>query len=167
MTESTRSVWESGRILSEWKKAYTTLVHRKGSCRDPANFRPITLESAPPKVFTSCLRDYIFSFLEKNNFIETEIQEGFTPKISGVLEYTSMMTCIIDKARIKQRSVVITLIDLKNALGEFHNNLIKEVLIHHHVPSSIQTLISSLYDNFETSVITENCSVNKVLGQRD
>ena len=67
-----------------------------------------------------------------------------------------MMASVIDKARIKQRSVVITLIDLKNAFGEVHHNLIKEVLIHHHVPSSIQTLISSLYDNFETSIITDN-----------
>ena len=156
LTENIRIVWESGRVPSEWKKACTILVHKKGSSDDPANFRPITLESVPLKVFTSCLHDYIFSFLEKNNCIETEIQKGFTPKISGVLEHTSMMASIIDKARIKQRSVVITLIDLKNAFGEVHHNLITEVLIHHHVPSSIQTLLSSLYDNFETSVTTDN-----------
>ena len=67
-----------------------------------------------------------------------------------------MMASIIDKSQIKQRSVVITLIDLKHAFGEVHHNLIKEVLIHHHVPSTIQTLISSLYDNFQTSIITDN-----------
>ena len=107
-------------------------------------------------VFTSCLRDSIFSFLAKNEFIETKIQKWFTPKISGVLEHTSMMASIIDKARIKQRSVVITLIDLKNAFGEVHHNLITEVLNHHHVPLCIQTLISNLYENFQTSIITDN-----------
>ena len=75
-------------VPSEWKKACTVLVHKKGTSDDPANFRPITLESVPLKVFTSCLRDSIFSFLAKNEFIETEIQKGSTPKISGVLEHT-------------------------------------------------------------------------------
>ena len=54
--------------------------------------------------------------------------------ISGVLEHTSMMAHIINKARIKQRSAVITLIDLKNAFGEVYHNLISEVLCCHHVP---------------------------------
>ena len=97
-------------------------MHKKDTSDDPANFRPITLESVPLKVFTSCLRDSIFSFLGKNAFIETETQKGFTPKISGVLEHTSMMASIIDKACIKQRSVIMTLIDLKNASGDVHHN---------------------------------------------
>ena len=66
-----------------------------------------------------------------------------------------MMAYIIDKARIKQRSVVIALLDLKNAFGEFHHRLIKEVLAHHHIPLETKTLISSLYDNFFTSIITD------------
>ena len=131
-------------------------MHKKGTRDDPADFRPITLDSVPLKVFTSCLLDSIFSFLSKNKFIESEIQTEFTPKISGVLEHTSMMASIIDKARIKQRSVVITLLDLKNAFGEIHHNLIKVVLNHHHVPPTIQALISNLYDNFQTSIITDS-----------
>ena len=67
-----------------------------------------------------------------------------------------MVASIIDKARIKQRSVVITLLDLNNAFGEVHHNLIKAVLNHHHVPPTIQALVSNLYDNFQTSIITDN-----------
>ena len=156
LTEIIRIIWESGRVPSEWKKACTALVHKKGTSNDPANFRPITLESVPLKVFTSCLRDSMFSFLSKNKFIDSEIQKRFTPKISGALEHTSMMASIIDKARIKQRSGVITLLDLKNAFGEVHHNLFKAVLNHHHVPPTIQTLVSNLYDNFQTSIITDN-----------
>ena len=97
---------------------------KKGNNDNPANFRPITLESVPLKVFTSCLRDSVFSFLNQNEFIEAEIQKSFTPKVAGVLEHTSMMANIIDKARKRQRSVVIPLLDLKNAFGEVHHNLI-------------------------------------------
>ena len=42
--------------------------------------------------------------------------------VSGVLEHTSMMAYLINKARLKQRSVIITLLDLKNAFGEVHHN---------------------------------------------
>ena len=142
----------------EWKKACTVLVHKKGNNDDPANFRPITLESVPLKVFTSCLRDSVFSFLNQNEFIEAEIQKGFTPKVAGVLEHTSMMANIIDKARKRQRSVVITLLDLKNAFGEVHHNLIQKVLLYHHIPDKTQALISSLYDGFHTAVITDHYS---------
>ena len=44
----------------------------------------------------------------------------------------------INVARIKQRSVVITLLDLKkNAFGEVHDNLTREVLQYDHIPDHV------------------------------
>ena len=101
----------SGVIPSDWKKACTILVHKKGDKDNRANFRPITLESIPLKVFTHCLAE--------NNYIEHIIQKGFTPKLSRTLEHTAQMAHIINNARLKQRSLIITLLDLKNAFREF------------------------------------------------
>ena len=154
LTEIIRSVWSSGSVPIEWKRACTILIHKKGNTDDPANFRPITLQSVPLKIFTSCLRNSIFNFLAVNNFIEHEIQKGFTPGLSGTLEHTAQMANIINKARIKQRSLVITLLDLKNAFGEVHHNLIQTVLDYHHIPDHIKLLIKSLYTDFKTSIIT-------------
>ena len=67
-----------------------------------------------------------------------------------------MLGHIINKALIKQRSLVITLLDLKNAFGEVHHNLISSVLSYHHVHEGIQCLISSLYTNFKTYIITDH-----------
>ena len=122
------------------------------------NFRPISLESVLLKIFTSCLRDSIFSFLLQNNLIEQKIQKGFTHGVSGVLEHTSMMAYLINKARLKQRSVIITLLDLKNAFGEVHHNLIKSVLTYHHVPEAIQYLGTNLYTNFHSYIISDHFS---------
>ena len=65
------------------------------------------------------------------------------------------MAHVINTARTKQRSIVITLLDLKNAFGEVHHNLIYEVLEYYHVPNHIKNLIATLYTNFQTSILTE------------
>ena len=62
---------------------------------------------------------------------------------------------IINPALIKQKSLVSTLLDLKNAFGELHRNLIYEVLQYHHIPNPINQLIGSLSTNFQTSTITD------------
>ena len=67
-----------------------------------------------------------------------------------------MMANIIDKASTKQRSLVLTFIDLKNAFGEVHHNLIQEVLLYHQIPAKTKELISSLCIDFHTSAITDN-----------
>ena len=127
--------------MPQWnEKWHTVLVHKKCYSVDPANSRFITLESVPLKVFTSCLRDSVFSFLNQNEFIEAEIQKGFTSHVTGVLEHTSMIADIIEKARKSQWSVLIALLDLKNAFGEISHNLIQEVLLYHCIPDKTQAL---------------------------
>ena len=98
------------------------MIHKKDDPSSPSNFGPITLETIPLKVFTTCIRNSIFTFLIANNFIESNVQKGFTPHVSGTLEHTAQMACIINQAIIKQRSLVITLLDFKNAFGEFKPN---------------------------------------------
>ena len=149
-------IWKSQAVPTTWKKACTILIHKKGNTSDLSNVRPIALQSVPLKVFTSCLRIAILKFLSQNNYIEQENQKGFTPKVSGALEHTVQMSTIIDKASIKQRSLVITLLDLKNAFEEVHHNLIYEVLRYHHIPDHIISLIKSLYTGLHTSIITSN-----------
>ena len=100
ITEIIKVVWSSGTLPNEWKKACTVLAHKKGDPKDPANFRPITLESIPLKVFTSALRNSIFDFLRLNSFVEHEIQKCFMPKLSWTLEHTSLMAHIIDRAEL-------------------------------------------------------------------
>ena len=74
--------------------------------------------------------------------------------MSGTLEHTAQMANITNKARIKQRSLVITLLDLKNAFGEVHHNLISSILDYHHIPGHIKLIVESLYTDFKTSIIT-------------
>ena len=67
--------------------------------------------------------------------------------------HTSQMSYLINHARIKQRSLVITLLDLKNSFGKVHHSLITEVLNYHHMPEEIQKLISNCHHKVVCSSI--------------
>ena len=115
-------------ILKSWQQAATILIYKKGDKSDPSNFRPIALEPVMLKISTSLRRDRAFKFLHNNKYIETSIQKGLTPGLSGAFEHIANISLIIDDARRRQRSVTITLIDLQNAFGEVHHKLIEIVL---------------------------------------
>jgi len=68
-----------------------------------------------------------------------------------------MMAYIINKAQLTQRSVVITLLHLKNAFGENHHNLKNSVFDYHHIPNLIQNLVI-LYTDFHSCTISDNFS---------
>ena len=91
LTEVIHIIWNSGSIPSVWKNACTILFYEKVSTNDPSNFRPISLESVMLKINTSYLRDAMHDFIRNNSFIDSHIQKGFTSKIFGTLEHTSMM----------------------------------------------------------------------------
>ena len=95
-------------------------------------------------------------FLSENNCLEHEFQKGFTLQISRTLNHTTQISNRINKARIKLRSLVITLLDLKNSICEVHHNVIYEVLRYHHFPDHINHFIESLYSGCQTSVITSD-----------
>ena len=145
-------------IPEAWKKAVTILIYKKGDAGLAENFRPITLEPVTLKIFTSLIRDQIYEFLLKNKYIETYYQKGFTPKMSGTFEHIAEMEHIINESRLKQRSLVITLIDLRNAFGTVNHHLIQSVLKYHHIPDNIGNIISNLYGSFHISILTDNFS---------
>ena len=143
----------------QWLKATTILIYKKGDRSDPSNYRPITLEPVMLKIFTSLLRDRVFEFLSANGSIETNLQKGFTPGLAGTYEHIASMSHLIKDARRKQKSITITLIDLKNAFREVNHKLIETVLEHHHLPNDVIELVRNLYSNFYVTIITDSyCS---------
>jgi len=114
----------------------------------------------------------LFNFLDKNNFIDKKIQKGFWPGCDGVAEHTDVLTHIMEDARKHSRSLIITLLDLKNAFGEVHHDLIRSSLRYHHVPDSFITLFNDIYSNATTSVAfnkkqTHDMKVNQGVLQGD
>ena len=105
----------------------------------------------------------MYTYLVKNNFIETNLQKGFWSEISGCIEHTELLTYIINHARLKQRQVIITLLDLKNAFGEINHEVIMKVLEYHHFSEHIKSLMKSYYMNYKVSVGTDEFTTDPIV----
>ena len=86
---------------------------KQGITDDPDNFRPITLEPSMCKIMTSLIRNRIYSFVCQNKLIDQQIQKGFWSRISGTIEHTESLTYLMNHSKNKQRSLVVTLYDLR------------------------------------------------------
>ena len=146
--------WEIHSVQKTWKHGFTVLIYKKGVSSNPANFRPITLEPVYLKVLSSIVRRRLYSFLVKNNYIESEIQKGFWDNIPGTIGHTEMLTYMINHDRKRQRDLVITLIDLRNAFGEVHHSPLRRVLHFHHIPHELGELILEMYRDFYVTIGT-------------
>ena len=77
-------ILDSGNIPSDWTRGIILPIYKnKGSKRDPANYRPITLLSCLGKLFTSILNKRLYKYLEENNLL-SETQSGFRKEYSTI-----------------------------------------------------------------------------------
>ena len=81
---------------------------------------------------------------------------GFWNYISGCIGHTETLTHIINHAQKKQRSFILTLLDLNNAFGDVCHNLLLSVLKYHHIPNHIINLVNSLYTNYQLTIATDS-----------
>ena len=86
--------------------------------------------------------------------------------MSGTFEHIGSLTHIINQARLKQHSIFITLLDLRNAFGEVNHNLIGTVLAYHHIPAEVSSLIANLYSDFFTAIRTGSFTTEFILVER-
>ena len=154
-------------LPAQWTKVATILIHTKGDASLLENFRPITLEPVGLKVFTSLLRNRVFTYLIINQYIESHYQKGFMPGMSGTFEQRVEISHIINHLRKKQRSVTITLIHLKNAFVEVHHLLIQSFLRYNYKPDEINCIVKILYNDFHLSIITKYITAEKGVLQGD
>lgn len=144
----------------------TVLVYKKGDTADPANFRPITLESTNFKVFSSLYRNRMQAFMNDNSYMNTNIQKGFIGGVEGVMEHTELLDNIMKSAKRHQRSLVLALFDLRNAFGEVRHNLIRSSLTYHHFPESFVSLFNCIYSDFNIVVSCNKAVTDCVQVQR-
>ena len=158
--------WQSSKIPECWKRGLTVLIYKKGVTSDPANFRPITLQPVMYKILSSVIRNRLFKYVDSNRYIDKNIQKGFWPATDGVTEHTQILSHMMKDSKRHQRSLFVTLLDLRNAFGEVHHNLIRCALRYHHVPSRIVDIINDIYTDSFVQVSYNNQSTPLIKVER-
>ena len=71
------------------------------------------------------------SYMLQNNYMDTTIQKAFVHGIPGCTEHQFKLATAIQEARKKHQSLTICWLDLANAYGSVHHQLIQFTLRHH------------------------------------
>ena len=59
---------KSSTLPMDWRSANITAIYKKGSKKDPSNYRPISLTCIICKIMESVIRDFIVDYFVSNGF---------------------------------------------------------------------------------------------------
>lgn len=93
----------------------------------------------------------LYNFLLKNKYIDTSVQKGGIPGISGCLEHTGVVTQLIREAREDRRGLPVMWIDLTNTYDSIPQKLVEVALKKHHATQKAKDLILDYYCKFSSS----------------
>ena len=153
------SSWEQKRVPAAWKVGIIQLLGKKNAEADPSkpnNFRPIALTSCIGKVFTSLVKQRWMSYMVGNNYLNTAVQKAFVEGVPGCTEHHLKLLSILGEARKKHKSLCICWLDLANAFGSVHHDLIRFSLQHYHAPQAMVDMICNLYQDLKGVISTKS-----------
>ena len=104
---------DSGTLLSDWKIARLTPVHKKDDESYPANYRPISLLSIPSKLLES----------EANDNIASDRQWAYRPGFSTellLIHLTEIWRRLVDEGNV----VALAFIDFKKAFDSVNHEIL-------------------------------------------
>ena len=140
--------WLTQTAPQAWKVGTIHLLGKSKAAQDPSqpsNFRPIALTSCIGKVFSSLLKQRWLSYMLDNHYLNTSVQKAFVDGIPGCTEHHVKLLSIINEARRKHKSLCVAWLDLANAFGSVHHDLIRFSLNHYHAPPVMVDMVSNLY----------------------
>ena len=107
------------------------------------------------EIFCAVLAKRLTSFLTDKSYIDTSVQTGGVPGISGCVEHNSAITQVNRKAKEGRKDNTVACLDLANAYGSNPHQLIYKALQHYHEDGHIQKSITSYLDGIQLGLLLE------------
>ncbi|GFO45207.1 reverse transcriptase [Plakobranchus ocellatus] len=115
-------------------------ITKEQDSRGINQFRPISLLNGEGKIFFSVMASRLTKYLTENGYINTSLQKGGIPGVSGCLEHATMIWEAIQRAKSEKLNLDVVWLDLANAYGSVPHEMIQLALRMYHVPEVIQVM---------------------------
>ena len=151
-----RSMWANNKVSDTWREAEGVFIPKEENASSVEKFRTISLLNVEGKLFFSLKSERILDFALANEYIDTSIQKGGVPGVSGCLEHTAVVSQLIREAKKEKKNLVVTWLDIANAYGSIPHKLIFKALREAHIPEEVVQLVESYYSNARIRFATKN-----------
>ena len=155
-----QKVWKRGEIVASWKQAEGCFIPKKDEATTVDQFRTISLLNVEGKICLAVLATRITQFWLDNKYIDTSVQKGGVPGVSGCLEHTSAVSQQIQEAKENHGDLAILWLDLANAYGSIPHKLVELTLKKYHIPQNVQHLLKQYFDGFYLRFTTRDFTTN-------
>ena len=91
-----------------------------------------------------------------NRYLNTRVQKAFVDGVPGCTEHHLKLLSTINEARRKHKSLCVCWLDLANAFGRIHHDLIRFSFSHYHAPAAMTSMLSNLYQDLTGVVSTKS-----------
>ena len=99
-----RSMWAKNEISDAWREAEGVFIPKEENASSVEKYRTISLLNVEGKLFFSLKSERILDFALANGYIDTSIQKGGVPGVSGCLEHTAVVSQLIREAKKEEKS---------------------------------------------------------------
>ena len=101
-------------------------------------FRTMSLLNVEGKLYFGLKADRLTKYAVANGYIDTSVQKGGVPGVSGCMEHTGILTQLIREAKEGRKDLVVTWLDIANAYGTIPHRVIMTALQKAYVPEEIR-----------------------------
>ena len=155
-----RELWERNEISESWRKAEGVFIPKEEGATEVGKFRTISLLNTEGKLFFALKANRILDFVLGNEYLDTSIQKGGVPGVSGCLEHTALLSQLIREAKKEKKNLVVTWLDIANAYGSIPHRVIFKALREAHVPDEVVNLIQDYYKDVQIRFTTRHCETD-------
>ena len=106
----------------------------------------ISILNVEDKLFFGILANRHTNFLLINKFINTLVQKGEVPGVTGYIKHASIISMVIDAKHI--RDLASLLLDITNVYGTVPHKLVKLTLEAYHIPGKVQHLLQEYVNHY-------------------
>lgn len=148
-----------GRVPDCFMKSKTVFIPKVDEPKVPSDYRPISMTSAILRLLNKILAKRLIAECKFD-----ERQRGFLPT-DGCAENVCLLDALLNEASRRKRSVIIALLDMKNAYGSVAHAAVFKALEAKKVDTGMLRYVMSLYNGFRTVLSARGLSREVVVEQ--